>query len=169
MDLPSQLTRSMCVAQALFCICYISIQQDLRLRATAGKVCSKLTLCRKKAISSQSAELQALEVRLRETEERLKERQSKSSSPALGGSAYSSPHRRPPIGRTFSGQENDRRQARAYNPPATQPLSQARPPNAKMGSYSRPIVPGGTPETRQDNPSPDCVMVDQTADGQKDQ
>lgn len=71
--------------------------------------CQPLSNARKQAVNSQSQELQALEARLRETEERLIEQQSRTSSPAgRGANGTSSPHRRQPLSRAFSGQENDR-------------------------------------------------------------
>lgn len=84
-----------------------------------------LTSFRKQAVSSQSAELEALEVRLRETEERLKERQSRTSSPAgRAAGGINSPHRRQPLGNTFDGQENDRLQSSSTTSPlATQAQS----------------------------------------------
>lgn len=90
----------------------------------------KLTTCRKQAVSSQSAELEALEAKLRETEERLKERKSRTSSPAgRNAGVASSPHARRPLGNTFNGQENDRLQqssgtsSLAAQPPAPGPIS----------------------------------------------
>lgn len=80
-----------------------------------------LTYCRKQAVSTQSQELEALEAKLRETEERLKQRQSRTASPAGKNAGESnSPHRRKLIGDTFSGQENDRLQSSNSSPLATQ-------------------------------------------------
>lgn len=80
------------------------------------------TTLRKQAVTSQSQELEALEAKLKETEERLKQRQSSPAAKAVGGSNSSnSPHRRKPIGDAFSGQENDRLQPSTSSPLGTQP------------------------------------------------
>ena len=63
---------------------------------------------RKEAVDSQTQELQTLEARLRDTEKRLKEHQSRDSSPAGGRKDTDSLGKHPPPGNTFSGQENDR-------------------------------------------------------------
>ena len=108
MDLFSQSNRS---KKAILC----------PINAVVRIICLQST--RKQAVNSQNQELEALEARLRETEQRLKERQSRNSSPA--GKSGGSPHRRKPLGGTFSGQENDRAQQPATSPLATQaPMSQ---------------------------------------------
>ena len=61
---------------------------------------------RKEAVDSQTQELQNLEARLRDTEKRLKEHQSRDSSPAGGRKGTNSPGKHPPPGNTFSDQEN---------------------------------------------------------------
>lgn len=79
---------------------------------------------RKKAVSSQTSELEALEARLRATEERLK---AVASSPNRSG--RSSPRPRPPLGDTFSSPKQSQ----------TSPLAdEARPHNA-----ARPETKGG--------------------------
>lgn len=88
-----------------------------------------LTPIRKQAVSSQSQELEALEARLRETEERLKQKQTKISSyPDVGG-RQSSPHRRQPVGTAFGTHEDDMPQVAFPSPRGTQSsLSQAEQP-----------------------------------------
>ena len=65
---------------------------------------------KKAAVNSQSAELQALEARIRETEERLaQKKQPRTSSPAGQGmrqASGGSPHRRQPLGDTFGAGGN---------------------------------------------------------------
>lgn len=108
MDFFNQLNRS---KKAAFC----------PINALLGFMC--LQAARKQAVDSQNQELEALEARLRETEQRLKERQSRNPSPT--GKSGGSPHRRKPLGDTFSGQENDRAQHPATSPLATQaPITQ---------------------------------------------
>lgn len=63
---------------------------------------------RKEAVDSQTQELQNLEARLRDTEKRLKEHQSRDPSPIAGRKGTDSPTKHPPSGNTFNGQENDR-------------------------------------------------------------
>ena len=117
---------------------------------------------RKQAVDSQNQELEALEARLRETEQRLKERQSRNSSPA--GKSGGSPHRRKPLGDTFSGQENDRAQAPATSPLATRTpmtqsvmpstMSQWRPDTRGSSSGSAGItgdMPVGQPAVQQES------------------
>ena len=96
---------------------------------------------RKQAVSSQNAELEALEAKLRETEERLKERTSRAPSPSgqVGGST-NSPHRRKPLGNTFNGQERDGLQSSSGGSPlATQAPSG--PVSASTMSQWRPSAP----------------------------
>ena len=57
-------------------------------------------------MSSQKSQLEELEAKLRETEERLKQKQSRSSSPATGvTNGRSSPHRRQGLESVFGGTE----------------------------------------------------------------
>ncbi|MCJ1372864.1 hypothetical protein MMC20_004090 [Loxospora ochrophaea] len=124
---------------------------------------------KKKAVTSQSQELEALEARLRETEERLKLKQSRSSSPAPRNSGYNSPLRQPPFGRVINGKENDRLPAAVTSPLATQPpSSQSRPSTAKSRSYGMPPMPGAMPETPGDSSSVDYVMIGRDSNRQDD-
>ena len=76
-------------------------------------------------MNSQAKELQALEARLRDTEELLKERQSRGPSPAGRKNVTDSLSNRQPLGNTSGGQENGR-QSSSTNPHATQaPSSQS--------------------------------------------
>ena len=81
---------------------------------------------RKEAVNSQAKELQALEARLRDTEELLKERQSRGPSPAGRKNVNDSLSSRQPLGNTSGGQENGRLESSSTNPHATQaPSSQS--------------------------------------------
>lgn len=81
---------------------------------------------KKEAVDSQTQELQALEARLRDTEDRLKERQSRDPSLAGRNNGTNSINRRQPLNNTFSGQENDRLESSTTSPQATQaPTSQS--------------------------------------------
>ena len=138
-----------------------SKEADLPLiDALLGYTC--LQDARKQAVDSQNQELEALEARLRETEQRLKERQSRNSSPA--GKSGGSPHRRKPLGDTFSGQENDRAQPPATSPLATQApitqsvmpstMSQWRPDTRESSSGTARItgdMPVGQPAVQQES------------------
>jgi len=117
---------------------------------------------KKQAVDSQNQELEALEARLRETEQRLKERQSRNSSPASNSGG--SPHRRKPLGDTFSGQENGRAQPSAPSPLATQApitqsvmpstMSQWRPDTRESSSGTAGItgdMPVGQPAVQQES------------------
>lgn len=75
---------------------------------------------KKEAVDSQTQELQALEARLRDTEERLKERQSRDPSPADTSSGTKPPQSRQPLGNTISGQKNDRLEPFTTSPQAAQ-------------------------------------------------
>ena len=105
-----------------------------------------LTEPRKQAVSSQNAELEALEAKLRETEERLKEQRSRTSSPAgrAAGLAHS-PHRRQPLGNTFHGQENDRLQQGVGTSPLASQLPAAGSVSASTMSQWRPSVQEASP------------------------
>ncbi|KAE8448870.1 hypothetical protein EG329_008872 [Mollisiaceae sp. DMI_Dod_QoI] len=102
-----------------------------------------LPACRKKAVSTQTSELEALEARLKATEERLK-KASGGSPPGKSSTGRSSPRSRVPLGDTFKDEE-----------PATSPLSSefrnsAGRPQAKEGwkpnEYSA-SMPGTLPPT----------------------
>ncbi|CAF9936558.1 hypothetical protein IMSHALPRED_010798 [Imshaugia aleurites] len=81
---------------------------------------------KKQAVDSQTQELQALEAQLRDTEERLKERQSRDPSSAGRNNGANSLNRRQALGNTFSGQENGRLEYSTTSPRATQaPTSQS--------------------------------------------
>ncbi|KAL9067585.1 MAG: hypothetical protein Q9161_006774 [Pseudevernia consocians] len=81
---------------------------------------------KKQAVKSQTQELQALEARLRDTEERLKEQQSRDPSPAGRNNGTNSLHMRQPLGNTFGGHENHRLESSTISPQATQaPTSQS--------------------------------------------
>lgn len=75
---------------------------------------------RKEAVNSQAKELQALEARLRDTEELLKERQSRGPSPVGRNNGIDPLNIRKPLGNTPGGQENGRLQSTSTNPHATQ-------------------------------------------------
>ena len=90
-------------------------------------------------MSSQNAELEAIEAKLRQTEERLREKSRTSSPTGRAGAGTNSPHRRQPLGSTFGGQENDRlQQSSAASPLA----SQAHPPGVSTSTMShwRPVT-----------------------------
>ncbi|CAF9935781.1 MAG: hypothetical protein ALECFALPRED_006550 [Alectoria fallacina] len=94
---------------------------------------------KKEAVNSQTQELQALEARLRDTEQRLREQQSRDPSPAGKNDGTNSSDRRQPLGNTFSGQENNGRpESSTTGPRATQaPPSQSM--WASTMSHWRPI------------------------------
>ena len=114
-----------------------------------------LILIRKQAVSSQSQELEALEARLRETEERLKQKQSKISSQAGVSGGHSSPHRRQPNGTTFSEYQDDKLRAAPVNPLGVQsPSSQSQPPPANplpAGTRSNEYRIGNTSQGQHDD------------------
>ncbi|KAL6717365.1 hypothetical protein ACLMJK_005280 [Lecanora helva] len=76
----------------------------------------KLNRDRKKAVSSQNAELEAIEAKLRQTEERLKEKSRTSSPAGRAVAGTSSPHRRQPLGNTFDANANSRQHNSAASP-----------------------------------------------------
>lgn len=88
---------------------------------------------KKEAVNSQTKELQALEARLRDTEERLKERQSRDSSPAGRNNGTNSLNRRQPLGNTFDGREKDR-----LVPSITSPQTTSQSVSASTMSHWRP-------------------------------
>ena len=75
---------------------------------------------RKRAVDSQTKELEVLEARLKQTEERLKERQSRNSSPAGRLNGRNSPYRRHPTTGTFNGDEKNYPQSSALSPLSSQ-------------------------------------------------
>ena len=77
--------------------------------STADAILLSLTGHRKQTLSSQNAELKALEARLRETELQLKAKESAMYSIIDEDNRNtSSPHRRQPIGSTFNGHVSER-------------------------------------------------------------
>jgi hypothetical protein len=104
---------------------------------------------RKKAVSTQTSELEELETRLRATEERLKQKQ------AMGynNRGSPSPRRRAPLGDTFSSQaEGDEPQRNQTSPLATEfrPKTPTRPPTGKREpshTQNPPPMPGALPPT----------------------
>ena len=81
-------------------------------------------------MNSQTQELQALEARLRDTEERLKERQSRDPSPAarkIGADPY---NKNRSFDNTYTGEENNRLGSSATSPQSSQaPASQTLSPS----------------------------------------
>ena len=77
-------------------------------------------------MDSQTQELQALEARLRDTEERLKERQSRNPSPARRNNDTDSFDKQQPRGDTFDVHKNDGQGLLTTSPRATNnPKSQS--------------------------------------------
>lgn len=92
-----------------------------------------LIMNRKQAVLTQNQELEALEAKLRETEERLKQKQSRSSSPATALSdGGNSPRRRQGLEGVFSSPESGRQHApTATRPTPTAPTSANVPVSAR--------------------------------------
>lgn len=113
-----------------------------------------LTPRRKQAVSTHNQELEALEARLRETEERLK--RAKSSPP--GSFSRKNSQRRTPIGGTF----NEEDKARVGGAESSRPLAQKQRPDVKQAaSTNANAMPGALPETPTSyNSSAEYVMVD---------
>ena len=89
----------------------------------AKRVGKRFTLHRKKTVDDRTRELEALEVRIRETEERLRDRQSRNNSPvgrSSAGGGSNSPHRRHPPGSNFNGLDAYGRQPIRSSPLAGQ-------------------------------------------------
>lgn len=104
-----------------------------------------LMCARKQAVDSQNQELEALEARLRETEERLRQKQSVNSSPAAKAGANNTSYQTQPLGATFSGRDGNRSQDAATIPLATQPRRPL--PTFRETSYQTPLMPGALPQT----------------------
>lgn len=105
-----------------------------------------LTSVRKQAVDSQNQELEALEARLRDTEERLRQQQSRKSSHTAKISAIKSSHPRQPLGPTFSDQVDDRANDSATRSLAAQPR-RTQPSTSRASSYQMPPMPGALPPT----------------------
>ena len=93
---------------------------------------------RKMKVTSQTSELEALEARLRATEERLKAAASGETSPTNHRSGRSSPRSRVPLGDTFS--QNKREQP-------TSPLSESTSAPSRPQTANRPKTRDGRPTT----------------------
>ncbi|ORY00394.1 hypothetical protein BCR34DRAFT_575843 [Clohesyomyces aquaticus] len=102
---------------------------------------------KKQAVSNHAQELEALEARLRETEERLK--QAKSSPPAF---ARKNSQRRTPIESTFAEQD------RARVSEASSPLAQVHTRQKPDGETKD--IPGALPDTPTSYSSTEYVLVD---------
>ncbi|KAI9777092.1 MAG: hypothetical protein M1839_009048 [Geoglossum umbratile] len=117
---------------------------------------------KKQAVSSQSQELEALEARLRQTEELLKEKAASSKSPPRNGSGHNSPRRRAPLPANFGIPPNESDERDAASP--TSPLARFAPAGPLSGGgRSDAIAP---PSGAQQDGS-DFVMVDRTEDGRE--
>ncbi|KAI9770722.1 MAG: hypothetical protein M1840_002972 [Geoglossum simile] len=128
---------------------------------------------KKQAVSSQSQELEALEARLRHTEELLKEKAASSKSPLQNGSGRSSPRRRTPLPTSFGIPLNkgDEKDTVSPNSPLARFASSG--PLSSDCDAPRPLPKS---DARSDTlPSPmkthqdggDFVMVDRTEDSEK--
>jgi hypothetical protein len=121
---------------------------------------------RKRAVSDQTSELEALEARLRATEERLKKAASTGVSP-VNPSGRSSPRPRPAIGEdTFIPSPT---KEHSLTSPLASEFKQTSRPNTsdrpasgrggrpasgwKQESYTAPLLPGALPPTPNDTPS----------------
>lgn len=110
-----------------------------------------LTVFRKRAVSSQTSELEALEARLKATEERLKQKQAMS----YANRGSQSPRQRAPLGDTFSSAaEEPQRSQNQTSPLATEFRSRTpiRPQTGKKEpsnttSAGAPPMPGALPPT----------------------
>ena len=100
-----------------------------------------LTPRRKKAVSSQTSELEALEARLKATEERLKQAAS-GSPPGKSSTGRSSPRQRVPLGDTFTRESPTSPLAAEFRPPANDDRSSG----WKQEGYAAPM-PGALPPT----------------------
>jgi hypothetical protein len=97
-------------------------------------------LPRKMKVTSQTSELEALEARLRATEERLKAAASGETSPTSRRSGGSSPRTRAPLGDTFSHAQREREQP-------TSPLSESTRAPSRPQTANRPKTRDGRPVT----------------------
>ncbi|RFU23546.1 hypothetical protein B7463_g12792, partial [Scytalidium lignicola] len=95
---------------------------------------------KKKAVSTQTSELEALEARLRETEERLKAKQAAATDPARRHSGMGSPRTRAALGDAF----NKRQDGEGDNRQPTSPLTAS---YEKNKTPSRPPTGGAMPPT----------------------
>lgn len=109
----------------------------------------RLTLSRKQAVTSQTQELEALELRLREAENRLK--QAKSNSPPRRKNSQ----RRSPLEGAFPEQDKAR-----VNGPAS-PLAQ------KTNAHVMGNTSGAAPTTPSSQNSADYVMVERPRSSQR--
>jgi len=125
----------------------------------------RTVLQKKQAVSSHTQELEALEAKLRETEERLKQAKTSPSSFSRKNS-----QRRTPIQGTFA--EADKARTSDSNSPLSQVTNIPRRPNPQAESQKSndqsplPPMPGAMPETPRSYTSRDYVMVDNPHDGQ---
>lgn len=103
-----------------------------------------MTPRRKKAVSTQTSELEALEARLRATEERLKARQANSLNMKPGDAT--SPRQRAPI--PFDEKTQQENKAPGGQTGAEYRRVPSRPSTAKQtDSYGAPPMPGALPPT----------------------
>lgn len=107
-----------------------------------------MTASRKQAVSSQSQELAALEAKLRETEQRLKEEQ---SSPAAKRKDDTG-HEQQSLPGTYESASHGSHAAPDTHP-VEKPLqaSADQAPSTSTMSYWRPQMPGALPETPSDS------------------
>lgn len=97
-------------------------------------------------MNSQSQELEALEARLRETEERLKQKGGGSSPGTARQKSGNTPHRRQPLGGTFTGQENERPSERNQTPTKSPSVGTESPWLSSIRPESQSPTQGGDPQ-----------------------
>jgi len=141
------------------------VHQKYYLPRSSPETNQAADFARKQAVSTHTQELEALEARLRETEERLK--QAKSSPPSFN--RKNSQHRTPIRG-TFA--EEDKAGASDPTSPLAQVTAAPRRPTVQTGSQnpndqtSLAPIPGTLPGTPRSHTTRDHVMVDRPQDGQ---
>lgn len=104
---------------------------------------------RKQSVSSQNQELEALEARLKETEERLKQKQSDSSGRGTGNNT---PHRRRQLGDTYGVEQQRDYQASPTQHSDSQQIAQPfkrsdQAPSQNTMAYWKPEMSGTLTET----------------------
>lgn len=99
---------------------------------------------RKRAVSSQTSELEALEARLRETEERLKAKQAVASDPTRRHSGMGSPRTRQALGDTFNRRQDGEGENRSPSSPLAATHENTKTPSRPPTGGAMPPTPGAS-------------------------
>ncbi|RQM04963.1 hypothetical protein DH86_00003702, partial [Scytalidium sp. 3C] len=115
---------------------------------------------KKRAVSSQTSELEALEARLRETEERLKAKQAVASDPTRRHSGMGSPRTRQALGDTFNRRQDGEGENRSPSSPLAATHENTKTPSRPPTGGAMPPTPGASEDYDRPAGNPPSPVLD---------